>query len=443
MRSLETLMNRLILLATFACGILAAADPAAQKQLIDRARLSDGASLSRTLAQTFSEKALTEGTAHASYGPEFLFAVRSASAPLLFVDDTPVYGVRRVAESGLWTALTRLETGTSHAFYFVVNGMPLKRSDVRAYTPDHYQQPGVRQGRLSEKMVHTSSVYAGMESDWWYYTSPGVEPGKPAALMVWQDGHRFAMRDSPSRLFRVTENLVHQKAIPPMVHVLIAPGYAGEKRMRSIEYDTVSDRYVRFVLHEILPELEKHQQIRKDGYSRGIGGQSSGGICSLNAAWHRPDAFARVLSRIGSYTAIAWRTKQMKGGDVLDGGHFYPSMVRKEDKRNIRVWMEDGAEDLENDHGSWPLQNIQLANSLKMREYDFRFVFGNAQHNTAYGDSLLPEALRWLWRGYDPAKRCLGLETQYHVARNGDAARKNACATSEPDWVRRRRLTSM
>ena len=189
--------------------------------------------------------------------------------------------------------------------------------------------------------------------------------------------------------------------------------------------------------------LEKHQQIRKDGYSRGIGGQSSGGICSLNAAWHRPDAFARVLSRIGSYTAIAWRTKQMKGGDVLDGGHFYPSMVRKEDKRNIRVWMEDGAEDLENDHGSWPLQNIQLANSLKMREYDFRFVFGNAQHNTAYGDSLLPEALRWLWRGYDPAKRCLGLETQYHVARNGDAARKNACATSEPDWVRRRRLTSM
>ena len=174
--------------------------------------------------------------------------------------------------------------------------------------------------------------------------------------------------------------------------------------MRSIEYDTVSDRYARFVLDEILPELEKHQKIRKDAYSRAIGGQSSGGICSLNAAWFRPDAFARVLSRIGSYTAIAWRSKAMKGGDVLDGGHFYPSMVRKEEKRNIRVWMEDGAEDLENDHGSWPLQNIQLANSLKMREYDFRFVFGTAQHNTAHGDSLLPEALRWLWRDYDPAQ---------------------------------------
>ena len=397
-------MNRLMLLTTVSCGILAAADPAAEKNLINLARRSAGASLSGTLTQTFGEKALTEGTAHASHGPEFLFVVRSSSAPLLFVDDTPIHGVRPVADSNLWITLTRLETGTSHAFYFLVDGKPLKRTDVRAYTPEHYQQPGVQQGRLSEKLVHTSKIYAAMKSDWWYYTSPGVEPGKPAALMVWQDGHRFAMRDSASRLFSVTENLVHQNVIPPMVHLLIAPGYVGEEGMRSIEYDTVSDRYAHFVLEEILPELEKRQKIRKDAYSRAIGGQSSGGICSLNAAWHRPDAFARVLSRIGSYAAIAWRSKKMRGGDVLDGGHFYPSIVRKEDKRNIRVWMEDGAEDLENSSGSWPLQNIQLANSLKMREYDFRFVFGNAQHNTAHGDSLLPEALRWLWRDYDSAK---------------------------------------
>jgi enterochelin esterase family protein len=66
--------------------------------------------------------------------------------------------------------------------------------------------------------------------------------------------------------------------------------------------------------------------------------------------------------------------------------------------------MEDGSMDLENNHGSWPLQNVQLANSLKMREYDFRFRFGNAQHSSANGDSMLPEALAWLWRGYDPAK---------------------------------------
>ena len=127
-------MNRLILLATFACGIFAAADPAAQKQLIDRARLSDGASLSWTLAQSFGEKALTEGTAHASYGPEFLFAVRSASAPLLFVDDTPVYGVRRVAESGLWIALASL--------VLLCMGLPAGWGDLGHDTPARCESTG-------------------------------------------------------------------------------------------------------------------------------------------------------------------------------------------------------------------------------------------------------------------------------------------------------------
>jgi enterochelin esterase family protein len=79
-------------------------------------------------------------------------------------------------------------------------------------------------------------------------------------------------------------------------------------------------------------------------------------------------------------------------------------MVRKMPKRNIRIWMSDGMDDLENTHGSWPLQNIQLANSLKMREYDFHFRFGIATHDAAQAGIDLPESLAWLWRGYDPAK---------------------------------------
>ena len=171
--------------------------------------------------------------------------------------------------------------------------------------------------------------------------------------------------------------------------------------MRSIQYDTVNDTYTRFVLEEIFPEVEKQQKLRKDGYSRGIAGQSSGGICAFNAAWQKPGEFARVLSRIGSYTSIQWIRDQPNASQNLDGGNIFPFLVRKSDRKNIRVWMADGSKDLENAHGSWPLQNVQLANSLKMKEYDFRFLWGNAQHNTTHGDSLLPEALEWLWRGYD------------------------------------------
>jgi enterochelin esterase family protein len=144
--------------------------------------------------------------------------------------------------------------------------------------------------------------------------------------------------------------------------------------------------------------VQAKYNIRRDGYSRGIAGNSSGGICSFNVAWHQPDQFSRVLSRVGSFTSIQWRPGQLEGGNV------YPFKVRKEPKRNIRVWLQDGSEDLENNHGSWPLQNIQLANSLKMREYDFHFSWGNAAHNGAHPNAEAPEALTWLWRGYDPSK---------------------------------------
>jgi enterochelin esterase family protein len=115
-------------------------------------------------------------------------------------------------------------------------------------------------------------------------------------------------------------------------------------------------------------------------------------------AWQQPDQFSRVLSRIGSFTSIQWHPGE------LDGGNVYPFKIRKEPKRNIRVWLQDGSEDLENTHGSWPLQNLQMANSLKLMGYDFHLSFGNGTHNGAHGNSELPEELIWLWREYDPAK---------------------------------------
>ncbi len=88
----------------------------------------------------------------------------------------------------------------------------------------------------------------------------------------------------------------------------------------------------------------------------------------------------------------------------MDGGNVYPNKVRKEPKRNIRVWLQDGSNDLENQHGSWPLQNIQMANSLKLREYDFHFSFGHGTHSAAHGSAEFPAEMTWLWRDYDPSK---------------------------------------
>lgn len=338
----------------------------------------------------------------AVWGQDYLFVTPSSAPASISVDAQPPLPMVQVGHANLWMRLEKMRVGVTHAYQFFADGKPLgNRSDVPGYNPDSYPKPGVPQGKLSEKHTITSKIYDGMKADFWYYAAPGVTPSVPAPLMVWQDGQNLTSGDlSKYRLFTVTENLVAQKLIPPMVHVLIAPGFAPDgKAMRSIEYDTVSDRYNHFLLEEVLPEVEKAYKLRPDGYSRGIAGESSGGICSLNSAWFNPEKFARVHSTIGSYTSIQWHPEEK-----LDGGNVYPNMVRKMPKRNIRVWMSDGADDLENNHGSWPLQNVQLANSLKMREYDFHFRFGVATHDSAQAAIDLPESLAWLWRGYDPNK---------------------------------------
>src|SRR2546429_219673 len=79
--------------------------------------------------------------------------------------------------------------------------------------------------------------------------------------------------------------------------------------------------------------------LRKDSHSRGITGSSSGGICAFNAAWFHNELFSRVVSRIGSFTSIQWHPGEIEGGNI------YPFKIRKEAKRNIRVWLQDGAND--------------------------------------------------------------------------------------------------
>jgi enterochelin esterase-like enzyme len=341
---------------------------------------------------------IQKGTAVASEGPDFLFAVDFASRPALYIDSEPAGPMKRSGKNGPWIFATQLKVGWSHSFYYMVDGKKFGgNTDVPAYMPDSYEESGVPHGTLSEKLVHTSKLYDGMKSDYWIYVPAGYDAAKPAALMVWQDGQGLIKRDGPTRAQIVFDNLTAQKKIPVMIHVFISPGKIGDKAMRSIEYDTVSDKYALFVRDEVLPEVYAKYNIRKDAYSRAIAGASSGGICAFNVAWFQNDQFSRVISHRGSFTSIQWHPGE------IDGGNVYPFKIRKEPKRNIRVWLQDGSEDLENNHGSWPLQNLQMANSLKFMSYDFHLSFGNGTHNAAHPNSELPAEMTWLWRDYDPS----------------------------------------
>ncbi|MBI3881605.1 MAG: hypothetical protein HY301_16275, partial [Verrucomicrobia bacterium] len=157
---------------------------------------------------------------------------------------------------------------------------------------------------------------------------------------------------------------------------------------RSVEYDSMNDRYARMLLDEILPEVRKTHAITDDPNGRAICGASSGGICSFTVAWERPDQFRKVLSTIGSFVD-------------LRGGHAYPYLIRKSERKPLRVFLQDSSGDLDNPFGNWPLANQMMFSALSFMKYDVKFDYVEGYgHNSKRGGSIFPEALKWLWRDY-------------------------------------------
>ncbi len=335
----------------------------------------------------------------AVWGQEFLFAVQSDRPATVSIDHQPAVALTNVPGTKYWYKLMTLRLGTTHNYNYFADGKSLGTYDVAGYNPDSYPLPGVAHGTLSPMHTLTSKIYPGMTANYWVYVNAGADPTNGAPLMVWQDGETLVGNQDLLRLRMqtVTDNLVHKKLIPPMIHVLISPG--SGTNMRSIQYDTVSDRYGKYLLDEVLPEVEKTYKIRSDAYSHAVAGASSGAICAFNVAWYYPGQFSRVLSHIGSYVPLQWHPEQ-----GLDGGYIVSQKVRREPKKNLRIWQSDGTDDQEGMNGSWPLNNIMLANAFKVKGYDFHFRFGDGMHAIAQGALDLPESLTWLWRDYDPAK---------------------------------------
>ena len=267
----------------------------------------------------------------------------------------------------------------------------LNAADDYKLGPDSQEQLGVPKGTVS-KYSWTSSIFPGTVRDYWVYVPVQYDAKKPACIMVFQDGGNYANEKGQFRVPIVFDNLIHKKQIPVMIGIFINPGQIPAaapaqipRSNRSFEYDTLSDQYARFLEREILPEVGKKWNLRMDAAGRGIGGISSGGICAFTAAWERPDLFNKVLSHVGSFTNI-------RGGDV------YPGKIRKTELKPIRVFLQDGSGDLDNQHGNWPLANQQMGAALKFAKYDYQFVYGDGGHNGKHGGAILPDSLRWLWR---------------------------------------------
>jgi enterochelin esterase family protein len=234
-----------------------------------------------------------------------------------------------------------------------------------------------------------SRVYPGTARDLWIYTPAGFDPaGAAPALIVFNDGGAYLDRNGPVRAAAVLDVLIHKGEAPPTVAVFVMPGRKdGSPQQRSLEYDSVTADYGRFLLEDLLPFVEARigRVLTTDPAWRTVCGISSGGICAFTAAWHHPEAFGRVISHCGSFTAIR-------------GGHHYPFLIRSTPKKPVRVWMQSGENDADILFGNWPLANKEVAAALTFAGYDVAFIYGEGGHNLRHGGAVFADTLRWLWR---------------------------------------------
>jgi enterochelin esterase-like enzyme len=258
--------------------------------------------------------------------------------------------------------------------------------------PDSMVKEGVPKGTVKQMPAWTDSkIYPGTTRDWWIYVPSQYKAETQAHVMVFCDGSGFVKDDGNFRVPTVFDNLIASGQMPVTIGIFINPGVfpaadpkAKPRSNRSFEYDSLGDLHARFLIEEILPAVKKDYNLTNNPDHRAICGNSSGGICAFTVAWERPEAFRKVVSHIGSFTNIR-------------GGYVYPALLRKTDKKPLKVFLEDGENDLDNQFGNWPLANHDMAAALKFAGYDYQFIMGKGTHNTKHAGSIFPETLRWVW----------------------------------------------
>ena len=268
-------------------------------------------------------------------------------------------------------------------------------NDQYPLTADSKPQEGVPKGEVLKFTFENSKIFPGTWREYWVYVPAQYRPDKPACVYVNQDGRQY---EAPT----VFDNLIHKKEMPITIGVFVMHGKvraadsnaALDRFNRSFEYDGLGDNYARFLLEELLPEVEKQKtsdgrQIRlsKSGNDRAIGGASSGAICAFTAAWERPSEFSRVFSSIGTYVG-------------LRGGDRYATLLRKYEPKAIRIYLQDGSADLNIYGGDWWMANQTMERALVFSGYEVQHIWGEGAHNQRQATAVFPDAMRWLWKDW-------------------------------------------
>jgi enterochelin esterase family protein len=249
------------------------------------------------------------------------------------------------------------------------------------------------------------------------YVPAGYVANTPAPFIVVQDERWYIPQDAPpgqdgqprtdlAFMPVMLDNLIHERRIPPIVAVLLAPGPGGQ---RTIEYDTVSDRYVNFVETEVLPRITRDYQVAftADPDGRATFGESSGAAAALTMAWLQPDLYRRVISYSGTFVALQRNATAPNGA-----WDYHQTLIPSSDRKPLRIWLHVSENDIGADAPveqmrNWVAANNRMAAALKAKGYPYQYVFSEASGHVDRRVQLqtMPGAFEWVWKGYKPSGR--------------------------------------
>lgn len=358
-------------------------------------------------------------------GGDVVWAFRSSKAKEVNVvaERNRSWPMMKLGESGWWIAAESFPDFISCHYRFEVDGQRQVKTDRFGFEtfpladPDSHVQAGVPQGELIDMGTHVSKIhFPGAQRQWWIYVPAQYKqhPETATSLIVFNDGGGFCKGDGNACV--VLDNLIHKQQLPPTIAVFVNPGSfpaskPGDQARsnRSDEYDTCTPRFASFLDEEILNIVREKYKISTDPWEHAICGSSSGASCAFTAAWHRNDLFRRVISFVGSYCdfrAVNDYPVYAQQGFQLESNRFgqwktahdYPALIRKTTpRREIRIVLQDGRNDLDNMLGNWFLANEQMDVALSFAGYPHRFIIGDGMHSGAHSKAILPETLRYVW----------------------------------------------
>lgn len=297
--------------------------------------------------------------------------------------------------------------------------------------PKAYQRrEGAPRGKIVGRTMEDSAFYPGTKHKYWIYTPAQYDEKTPADLILFLDGQMYFMPVLEERDLRGTmgdileaipaegeialpegadhvtdllDNLIADGKLPPTIAVFLAPGYPGPGEPvygtskgitnRSVEYDTVSDWFARFVAEEFLPMALEGYAITVDSMRHSVVGISSSGIASFAVAWYANHLFGNVIAASPSFGNIR-------------GGNIWPSVIRTTDEqKNLRACMCVGKYDADIIFGDWILANRDVASALNYRGYDFRLIINEMGHSLTFLKYMIPQALAWFYCGEDVSEK--------------------------------------